>query len=180
MKNIFKSKGFTLIELLVVVAIIGILATVVLASLGSARERAIDSSKISVAKNIEKALELYYLDNDHYPKLYVHTTGAGANKDLFEAQIEPYIKIDLDDSIFGPYATFGDSLFRYRSKPANNYQSYAVSIRLSGNDDLKENDGGYDVNAFEVGELPKYCTNNYTGSGADWWNEGTDLCVGGN
>jgi len=58
MKNI-KSKGFTLIELLVVIAIIGILSSVVLASLNSARLKARDARRISDIKQIQTALELY-------------------------------------------------------------------------------------------------------------------------
>lgn len=64
-----KSKGFTLIELLVVVAIIGILATVVLASLGSARSRANDTKRLSETREIQKALELYNIDNGSYPSV---------------------------------------------------------------------------------------------------------------
>jgi type II secretion system protein G len=56
-------KGFTLIELLVVIAIIGILATVVINSLSSARKRARDARRIADMKTIYTALVLYHEDN---------------------------------------------------------------------------------------------------------------------
>jgi len=60
-------KGFTLIELLVVIAIIGLLSTLAVVALGSAREKARDSKRLSDLKQIQTALELYYTDNNAYP-----------------------------------------------------------------------------------------------------------------
>lgn len=60
-------RGFTLIELLVVIAIIGILSSVVLASLNSARQKSRDSRRIADVKQIQNALELYYDASSTYP-----------------------------------------------------------------------------------------------------------------
>jgi type II secretion system protein G len=60
-------KGFTLIELLVVIAIIGILASIIMVSLGSARAKGRDAKRISDIRTIQLALEEYYNDNGTYP-----------------------------------------------------------------------------------------------------------------
>jgi len=62
-------KGFTLIELLVVIAIIGILSSVVLASLNSARQKSRDAKRVSDVKQLQLALELYFDSNGAYPTL---------------------------------------------------------------------------------------------------------------
>ena len=68
-KTAKKLKGFTLIELLVVIAIIGILASVVIVSLSSARKKGRDAQRIRDIQEIHKAIELYISDNGYPPDL---------------------------------------------------------------------------------------------------------------
>src|SRR4051812_37739695 len=65
--NTSYKKGFTLIELLVVIAIIGILSSIVLASLNSARKKGRDARRIADIKQLQLALELYYDAHSNYP-----------------------------------------------------------------------------------------------------------------
>ena len=66
-----KKRGFTLIELLVVLAIIGLLISVIIVSLGKPKRQANDARRKVDIEQIAKAMDLCYDDSD---------CGAGANQ----------------------------------------------------------------------------------------------------
>ena len=90
-----REKKFTLIELLVVIAIIGILASLLLPSLGKARKKSQQAVCLSQQKQIGTAIYLYVDDNEYMPSAshssqtsrlgwkvhvasYLNTTGYGS------------------------------------------------------------------------------------------------------
>lgn len=88
------SRGFTLIELLVVIAIIGILSSIVLASLNSARVKGKDAARMADVKSLKTAMELYYDNNGGYP-----TSNGSSNGDVrlddavLVSKLAPYISM---------------------------------------------------------------------------------------
>lgn len=103
-----KQRGFTLIELLVVIAIIGILASVVLASLGSARDKAKDAARKAEIKQLKTAIEMYYLNNGSYPNYGSANIGYPINTALspflvstYISQISPALIADGDQYVYG-------------------------------------------------------------------------------
>ncbi len=59
------------------IAIIGLLASVVLLALNSARQKSRDAKRVADARQVASALELYYNDNNGYPAA-TGTSGLGA------------------------------------------------------------------------------------------------------
>jgi len=66
MKKTYLQRGFTLIELLVVIAIIGLLSSVVLASLSTARNRGNDAKVKAQLSSVRSAVELYAVSAGKY------------------------------------------------------------------------------------------------------------------
>ena len=109
--------GFTLIELLIVIAIIGILAAGILTVLNplTQLQKARDAGRKSDLSQIQRALEIYYNDNNSYPAALT-----------FGAPWTPYmVNVPQDPS--------ADRTYAYALIDANTYRMY-VSLERGGND----------------------------------------------
>jgi type II secretion system protein G len=91
------TKGFTLIELLVVIAIIGILASIVMVSLSSAKAKSRDARRQADIKSIQLALSLYYNDNGMYPINIYSTSGTAPANGLAPTYL-PVVPTDPNNS----------------------------------------------------------------------------------
>ena len=99
MKN--KQTGFTLIELLVVIAIIGILSSVVLASLNSARGKGSDAAVKEEMDNFKSQAAIYYDNNGQSYNITgaTSTTCSTASTVFADPQSVPIINNVMNDSI---------------------------------------------------------------------------------
>ncbi len=153
-----RNRGFTLIELLVVIAIIGILSSVVLASLNSARVKGRDARRVSDVKQMQLALELYYDTNQSYP------VGSGAASTTLTALVSNnYIS-----SVPGDPTNAGAYVYSYASAnldgtacAAATCASYIVRAGIEGGEsavpagDVDGTSGGLDC--ADTGTPAYYC-----------------------
>jgi len=174
-----QSRGFTLIELLVVVAIIGLLSSLVLASLSDAQLKGRDARRLSDVNEINHALELYYTDHGQYPPIsfaYTDSTtcGGGGKWCDLEAALEPYMS-ELPHDPAGLQTTYR---YYYDANSGDSYQTFGFRLRFedAGNYRRANNDGGYENNDccyYEVGAQPSYCMK----SNKNWWyDDSTAVC----
>lgn len=62
-----KSRGFTIVELLIVIVVVAILASISVVAYNGVQSRSRDATRRSDLRNVQIALERFYVDNGYYP-----------------------------------------------------------------------------------------------------------------
>jgi prepilin-type N-terminal cleavage/methylation domain-containing protein len=101
------NRGFTLIELLVVIAIIGILASVILASLSSARAKGTDAAMKADLSNARAQAEIFYDGTGNQSYLNVCTTAVNPGGGIKDMIADAAVKFGNGAIVVGTTAAGG-------------------------------------------------------------------------
>jgi len=140
-KKMLFDHGFTLIELLVVVAIISILASVVLASLNTAREKARDVQRVANVNQIANAIALYQDDSGGVPPGEDGVEYVNGNPNWIPGLAPKYISSVPSDPI-----DVGEHKFHY-SRKGNDYE--VITFLEQNGNDASCGDGGSSCQYYE-------------------------------
>lgn len=132
MPNLGIKQGFTLIELLVVIAIIGVLASVVLATLTSARAKSRDAKRIGDVRQVMTALELFYNDNNRYPTATTNVPTSSDGAPAFSTHLASYptAPTPFDNPAVGGTCTAVNNAYVYAQTGSGT--GYTITFCLGG------------------------------------------------
>ncbi len=151
-----KNRGFTLIELLVVISIIGLLSSVVIASLNNARSKGKDSKRMSDVVQLQRALEIYYDTYETYPVSSWVSSGQSTwntsanplyalvtNNILSSLPVDP--KNDFTGASNVPANQYAYTYFstNYPTTPSGSGKWYMISFNLENAQKIEQSDGAY-------------------------------------
>jgi len=85
------NSGFTLVELLVVIAIIGLLASIILINVSSARAKARDAKRVANIQQLQTALELYFDANSSTYPVNTSWPNDCAGSGTFQTALQPLV-----------------------------------------------------------------------------------------
>ncbi len=131
-------RGFTLLELMIAIAIVGILSAVGIASFSNTLQKARDTKRKEDFQAIQKALQLYYNDNNKFPTtttwVYSSTNPATWMPTAPVSVTPAYIKtLPLDPTNNGALTTATNYSYGYITDA--NGSCYVLAARLENTSD---------------------------------------------
>lgn len=124
------SRGFTILELIIVIAVIGLMATLAVLSLQSARARTRDAQRISDVTALRNALTGYWLEKASYPSSGGVDLGkAGTNTGALSSAVGGFTDASqTQGTVYLPHVPTGpkqNEFYRYKA----NGNAYSICFQ---------------------------------------------------
>ena len=166
------------------ISIIGLMSSITVVALKSARAQSRDAKRINQLGQLQTALELYFDKHGTYPQVNNASTSKkenGCGQSGSWCELETALTAFMNPIPRDPLGLQDDYRLYYDSDSNTNNNSYGLMTRMEhgANVSLMVNDGGYYLDFYEIGPEPPYCARTYSGNGADWLTANSKVCQGG-